>query len=125
MARGESSTRVSQLAWQDATVVVQTGILNDLAREIPSDGEEMRFILISGDATLHAVYADQSLERSRRRSCALRVAPSPAVHPDHECARHSEWLALGEGVVRYAAGGARYRHRLRDPAQIRRLRVGL
>jgi hypothetical protein len=59
MARGESSTRVSQLAWQDATVVVQTGILNDLAREMPSDGEEIRFILISGDDTLHAVYADQ------------------------------------------------------------------
>ncbi|RXH07625.1 hypothetical protein EAS56_31765 [Bradyrhizobium guangzhouense] len=58
LARGESSTRVSQLAWQDATVVIQTGILNEVAREMSGDGEEMRFILISGDETLHAVYAD-------------------------------------------------------------------
>lgn len=63
LARGESSTRVSQLAWQDATVVIQTGILNDLAREMSGDGEEVRFILISGDETLHSVYADQFWSR--------------------------------------------------------------
>ncbi|MEA2773826.1 MAG: hypothetical protein QOD93_6788, partial [Acetobacteraceae bacterium] len=57
--RGESSTRVSQLAWQDATVVVQTAMLNDLARRQSETEEEVRFILISGDETLHAVYADQ------------------------------------------------------------------
>jgi hypothetical protein len=59
LARGESSTRVSQLAWQDATVVVQVAILNELASQMAGGGEEMRFILISGDDTLHAVYADQ------------------------------------------------------------------
>jgi hypothetical protein len=31
--RSESSTRVSQLAWQDATVVAQTTMLNELARQ--------------------------------------------------------------------------------------------
>jgi hypothetical protein len=58
LTRGESSTRVSQLAWQDATVVVQTSILNELARQRTGDDEERRFILITGDETLHAVYAD-------------------------------------------------------------------
>lgn len=58
-SRNESSTRVSQLAWRDATVVVQTTMLNELARQRQTDDEEIRFILISGDETLHSIYADQ------------------------------------------------------------------
>ncbi len=62
--RGESSTRISQLAWQDATVVVQTTMLNALARQAhDGHGDEIRFILISGDDTLHAVYADDFWSR--------------------------------------------------------------
>jgi hypothetical protein len=64
LGRGESSTHVARRAWRDATAVVQTTMLNALARQ-QGDGDEVRFILISGDDTLHTIYADQFWQDDR------------------------------------------------------------
>lgn len=74
--RGDEREQTERLARHDATALVQAISMNERARNASRGaGEKVRFVLISGDETLHEVYADDfwsSSERPDRANYVLR-----------------------------------------------------